>query len=607
MRHRAVAAIAAVACVAAGAAEGGVTSGSAAAWPRGTAVVSYTDEAVLRRALAAHPARVVRKLVPLRVVELRPFGDVERYATALDALDGIDVERRLPRLPRDEPALVRAPGAEPLQWQYAAAGFDRVPQEVLRAAAGVTIAVVDTGADVTTPDLAAKRPSTWSVRTRSPRVADRNGHGTFVASLAAGSVANGEGIAGSGGDAQLVVVQASGADGAFSDVDEAAAIVWAVDNGARVLNLSLGGPGTSTVERRAVEYAIGKGALLVAAVGNSFLEGNPVEFPAALLQPRGTNGAGGAGLAVAASTRRGERAFFSNTGSHLSLAAPGEQVFAAVASTSRPARYPRVALPGALAGVYGYGSGTSYAAPQVAGAAALVWAANPALTAAEVATILEQTASGGGSWNPQLGYGVVDAAAAVARARETTAPGVRIQGTRAGRRVTLAWPGVAGAAAFRVSVAQDGRAEQVLTPATTETSVSYSLSLGSVYRFTVAALDESGAATSVSAPWSVSLRQAGAKLVLSASPRAGRALQPVALTAALRVASRAAPMGGRRLVLEARGAGGWSRADTAATDVEGRAVWRFELERGTYRLRARFAGAEDVGGAVSAPVVVTIR
>src|SRR6185503_12092138 len=98
-------------------------------------------------------------------------------------------------------------------------------------------AVIDTGADVTAPDLGAKAPLTYSIRSRSADVADANGHGTFVAALAAGSSTNGDGIAGVGGEARLMVVQAGSASGAFTDVDEAAAIVYAVDHGARILNL----------------------------------------------------------------------------------------------------------------------------------------------------------------------------------------------------------------------------------------------------------------------------------------------------------------------------------------------------------------------------------
>jgi len=427
------------------------------AWPKGTAVVTYESQVALAAALAENPALVVRRLPSLRAVEVLPAGDVAHFAAEVSGLPGIDrVERRLPRRPLVEPALAVTATAGPLQWQFAATRIDLVPESVLRAAASQTVAVIDTGADLGAPDLAAKTPLTHSVRTRSGDVSDRNGHGTFVASLAGGARANGEGIAGSGGDARLVIVQAGGSDGSFSDVEEAAAIVWAVDHGARILNLSLGGPDTSVIERRAVDYAVSKGALLVAAVGNGYDEGSPLEYPAALLQPPGSRGAGGVGLAVAASTRSGARARFSTTGTSLSLAAPGESVFAAVSSLAPASRYPRATLPGSTAGLYGYGSGTSFAAPQVAGAAALVWAANPGLRADEVASILEQTASGKGAWTAELGYGVLDVAAAVAQAQGTQDGSViRLEGRREGRRVTLAWPGRAGMA-YRVLLARDG-------------------------------------------------------------------------------------------------------------------------------------------------------
>jgi serine protease len=155
---------------------------------------------------------------------------------------------------------------------------------------------------------------------------------------------------------------------------------------------------------------------VIAPVGNDFAAGNPVEYPAALLQPVGSDGAGGSGLAVAASTSDGSRAPFSNTGSTVSLAAPGVSVLGALSSLSSPTLYPRAPIDPAGGGLYGFGSGTSFAAPQVAGAAALVWAADPALTAAQVSLILKETASGGGTWTPELGYGVIDVAAAVAKA-----------------------------------------------------------------------------------------------------------------------------------------------------------------------------------------------
>lgn len=230
----------------------------------------------------------------------------------------------------------------------------------------VTVAVVDTGANVRAPAIAAMRPVTYDVRTRGRDVRDLNGHGTIVASL----------VARSSGNARLLIIRAGSSSGAFSDANEAAAIRYAVNHGARIVNLSFGGPRTSAVERAAIRYAIGRGALLVAAAGDDYA--SRPEYPAALL--------GSSGLAVAAVTGAGARAAFSNTGPWVSLAALGEH-------------------------------GTSFAAPLVAGAAAQVWSANPHLTVQQVVTILEETASGRGTRTDELGFGVIDVAAAVTLAR----------------------------------------------------------------------------------------------------------------------------------------------------------------------------------------------
>jgi len=267
-------------------------------------------------------------------------------------------------------------------WQYEAIGEAGLPASVLHGAARIRLAVIDTGADLSAPGIAARHPATYDVRTGGREVHDLNGHGTFVASLAARA----------SGDARLLIVKPGSSSGAFSNAAEATAIRYAVDHGAQIVNLSLGSPQSSAPERAAVAYAAAHGVLLVAPVGNGY--GTAAEYPAALL--------GDAGLAVAASTKSGMHARFSNSGSWVSVAAPGEDV-----------------LGDLLGGRLGDGSGTSFAAPLVAGAAALVWAANPALRARDVARILEQTASAAGSWTPGLGFGVIDVAAAVARARAT--------------------------------------------------------------------------------------------------------------------------------------------------------------------------------------------
>jgi hypothetical protein len=384
---------------------------------QGTAVVTYEHRTALRRALDRFPARIVRCLPDVRSVEVAP-ADLSGFVSGVSRLSGItSVETPERRFSASEPGLTAMYSAGvPYQWQYTATRVGDVPDAVLRAAAGVKIAVIDTGADVTAPDLEAKAPETYNVFNGSTDVRDLHGHGTFVASIAGGSVSNGEGIAGFGGDAKLLLIQSGRPDGSFSDVDEAAAIVHAVNQGAKVINLSIGGIETSVLETKALVYAAKHGVLVVAAAGNEFDAGNPVEYPAAL-QPVGSHGRGGVGLSVGATTKNGSRASFSNTGSWISLAAPGENVLGALSSSSTSRDWPRYTLPGSSQGIYGFSSGTSFSSPQVAGAATLVWAANPALNRDQVAWILQRTASGEGRWTKDLGYGVLDVGRAVAAAQ----------------------------------------------------------------------------------------------------------------------------------------------------------------------------------------------
>jgi subtilisin family serine protease len=254
---------------------------------------------------------------------------------------------------------------------------------------------------------------TWSVANNVSTVRDSIGHGTFVASLAAGAISDASGMSGFGGQAQLMVVQANRGGTGFTDIDEASAIVWAVEHGANIINLSLGGTQTSQVERNAIDYATQHGVLLVAAAGNSAQQGNPTVYPAALV--------GTSGLVVGASTATGARASFSTTGAYVDVLAPGVDVLGALASGISTTFFTPVATPGSN-GAYGFGTGTSYASPEVAGAAALVWAANPSLDAAGVAAMLESTAGGQGTWTKNLAFGTIDIAAAVQSATGGTVP-----------------------------------------------------------------------------------------------------------------------------------------------------------------------------------------
>lgn len=365
-----------------------------------------------RTPAALHGLTVVERIPALRTAEVRVSG--ARAERALRARPGIRfVQRVVARYHAGDPSLPASSSATVPEWQWSAVHEDQVPAWVLNQAARITIAIVDTGADVTVPSLASKSPVTWNVVTGTAAVSDTVGHGTFVASLAGGAVSDPTLMSGFGGDARLMIVQANRGGTGFSDVDEANAIVWAVDHGANIVNLSIGGTQTSLVERYAIQYAIDHHVLLVAAAGNSGDAGDPVIYPAALI--------GHQGLVVGASTAGGTRAAFSNTGSYVGLLAPGVNVLGAVAGGIPDGFFTPAVTPGAN-GTYGYGSGTSYSAPEVAGAAALVWAANPLLDPVGVATALESTAGNVGVWTNDSAYGVVNVFAAVQHALGGPAP-----------------------------------------------------------------------------------------------------------------------------------------------------------------------------------------
>jgi subtilisin family serine protease len=584
-----------------------VASGAAAgaAGPRLT-VVGYTSDHALRLAVAASGGHVVRNLHEIHAAE------VEAPPAALRLMSGLPgiryAQRPVPRHSLVEPAL--APAAVPggaYEWQYAASDEDGVPASVAQAAGALTIAVVDTGADVTAPDLAAKSPSTWSVLSNSSDVTDRQGHGTFVSSLAAGSSTNGEGVAGFGGDTKLLDVQAAQVDGSITDVDSAEGIVYAVDHGANIINMSYGGPTPSTLEQNAVAYAAGHGALLVAAAGNDGGGSNLPMYPAAFLQPLSSNGQGGIGLAVAATNVSGAASSFSNWGSYISLAAPGENVFGAVSSAA--SSWPTTALPGSSAGLYGYSSGTSFSSPEVAGAAALVWASNPALSATDVAAVLKAAATGNnGVWNAHTGFGRLDVAAAVARAQAllTAPPPVTLTGKRKGSHVDLSWS-APGASAYRLSVTMDGGGTRVLQGSTTATSASYDLDPGHTYAFSVSAEDSYGLRLP-SAPYVVSLPQSSAKLTLKASPTRGRSGLLVRLWASLTPGDSTTARSGRSVRLEAFDGSRWKLfGRSVKTSAAGLARWSVRFPRGAYVVRARFAGTIDLAAATSERVSIRVR
>lgn len=267
----------------------------------------------------------------------------------------------------------------------------RAPQgwDLSTGSAAVTIAVVDTGVDLGHPDLSPKIVGGYDFVNGDTVAQDDNGHGTHVAGIAAAVSDNGTGIAGVSWGARIMPVKVLDASGNGTFADAAAGITWAADSGAQVINLSFGGTSGSTVLQDAVDYAYGKGAVIVAAAGNS--GSNFVLYPARYPHV----------IAVAATDGTDTRAGFSNYGPEVALAAPGLSIY----STTR-------------GGNYGYLSGTSMSAPFVSGLAAILRGIPGVGSADTIAWDMESTALdlGSAGRDPLYGYGLIQMDAALAMA-----------------------------------------------------------------------------------------------------------------------------------------------------------------------------------------------
>jgi subtilisin family serine protease len=305
----------------------------------------------------------------------------------------------------------------PYEWAFLSTHVDRA-LDFTHGDPRVVVGVIDTGV-ATVPDLEGKIDSLWSVEgTTIKQVFESNddvGHGTGVASIIAANNNDAIGLAGFGGDAHVIGVHA-GINNTFNDPAIAVALTKLVSLGARIVNMSFGGKIPSDpVLLDAIHSAAAHGVLLVAAAGNF---SSDVFWPAADLQP--TGGGRGYGIAVGATDRDGRRAGFSNWGDHLSLMAPGTFVGTSagvVVALPAASQFPDLGFPtweGENDTHYGYLPGTSFAAPEVAGVAALILAANPELTNYQVADILKQSATRtSADWTRGMGCGILDAGAAL--------------------------------------------------------------------------------------------------------------------------------------------------------------------------------------------------
>jgi len=378
-----------------------------------------------------HGLRVRHRLGGIHALSVRvPRSDAASASTRLRAVPGVTsvergVTRRFYDLPNDQ--------YYPRQQPYLTAVDAPAAWSAQHGSATVKIAVVDSGVDVTHPDLADKIAGTYDAAATGGEstddVTDDVGHGTFVAGVAAARTNNHTGVAGAGWDAKVLAVKIAGDSGDISIDDEVRGIQWATDHGANVINLSLGGSDRSAAEAAAIAAAQRAGVVVVAAAGNEAdtTRSYPAAYPGV--------------IAVGATDVAGHtRADFSNYGSWVTVAAPGVGIFSTVPRDSQ--------MWGQQPKRYTAGDGTSFSTPLVAGEAALLKAQNPAATVAQLRRAIVASAHGYGHLG--LGTGQVDFAAARRHLVPAVPPENLTAGQQPGRlRIT------AGATAPRIAFRLD--------------------------------------------------------------------------------------------------------------------------------------------------------
>ncbi|MEV0291636.1 MULTISPECIES: S8 family serine peptidase [unclassified Kribbella] len=291
---------------------------------------------------------------------------------------------------------IRRKSATPNDWLYA--NYQRylptvrVNQawDLTKSAGTQVVAVLDTGVDAGHPDLAGHLLPGYNTFNTALPPTDGEGHGTAVTGIIAAGTGNGLGIAGVAWNAKVRPVKVLSDQGSGSDANLINGINWAVKNGARVINMSLGGEGDNPILHTAIKNAVANGVVLVASAGNS---GSPaLNYPAAYPEV----------LSVGATNTGGVLTSFSTYGDTVDIAAPGYDITSLAPRAQTPPGYEP----------YWIGlAGTSFSAPIVAGVAALVRNKWPSYTPAQVMARLKATARDAGprGTDPYYGAGILDA------------------------------------------------------------------------------------------------------------------------------------------------------------------------------------------------------
>ncbi len=280
--------------------------------------------------------------------------------------------------------------------------------DVSTGSTSIVIAVIDTGIDLNHPDLASKLVQGHDYWDYDTTPNDENGHGTHVAGIAAALTNNSVGVAGMSWGAKIMPVRALNAEGSGFNYDIISAIEFAKNNGADIINMSLGGPTYSQAMQDMVTAAHAAGAMVIAAMGNEST--NAPAYPAAYSNV----------MAVSATDQGDGLSYYSNYGSHVDIAAPGGEMSnyhdtGGILSTM-PTYNVYLTTSYYYYKNYDYMQGTSQASPYVAGLAALVWSLAPGFTNDQVQAVIQNTAVdlGTGGWDTSFGWGRINASAALA-------------------------------------------------------------------------------------------------------------------------------------------------------------------------------------------------
>ncbi len=341
-------------------------------------------------------AAAVERRTGKRAMRLSPIPALVTDVPAGVSLRGIRGIRYVERSITRRLALTPSDPLAPRQWYLTESRFyETLP--ALPSLVHVPVAVIDSGVDSNHPELAKKVFDTKSFVGGSA-LQDTYGHGTFVAGIIAAGLDNGIGIAGLAPTAQLLVAKVVTETREIPVEAEAKAIRWAVQHGARVINMSFGAirdpldpdrDAYSQLEADAVAYAVSKGAVVIAAVGNGDqaprMPWEYASYPAALPHV----------LGVSAFAETGVVPKFSNRDQiYNDLAAPGERILS-ILPRSMTARFPACSEQGYSScgpDEYREAQGTSFAAPVVSAAAAQLLSVRPRLRAEQVVSILQKTA-----------------------------------------------------------------------------------------------------------------------------------------------------------------------------------------------------------------------